>query len=83
MPDFGEFADKAKELADEHPDQVDEGLQRTGDFADQQTGGRFGDQIEQGEKSAEGFLGGGGQADQGGGPADQGQGGEQAGDGNP
>ena len=83
MPDFSEFEDKAKQLASEHPEQVDEGLKRAGDFADQRTGGRFGDEIQQGEQRAEDYLGSGqggqGSQDQGGGQdqygQDQGQGG--------
>jgi len=80
MPDFGEFADKAKDLASEHPDQVDQGIKRAGDFADQQTGGRFGDQIQQGEQRADEYLGSGqsGQASQGG-QSDQGGGQDQGG----
>src|SRR6516225_6868981 len=66
MPDFSEFEDKAKQLASEHPEQVDEGLKRAGDLADQRTGGRFGDQIQQGEQRAEDYLGSGGQGHQGG-----------------
>ena len=68
MPDFSEFEDKAKQLASEHPDQVDEGLKRAGEFADQRTGGRFGDEIQQGEQRAEGYLG---TSDQGGQGQDQ------------
>ena len=86
MPDFSEFEDKAKQVASEHPEQVDEGLKRAGEFADQRTGGRFGDQIQQGEQRAEDYLGSGGQGgqggqdqggqDQGGGQYGQGQGGQ-------
>jgi hypothetical protein len=61
MPDFGEFADKAKELAGEHSDQVQEGLDKVGDFVDQKTGGRFGDQIKEGDQQAGNYLGAGGQ----------------------
>ena len=75
MPDFSEFEDKAKQLASEHPEQVDEGLKRAGEFADQRTGGRFGDEIQQGEQRAEDYLGSGGQGGQGG----QGQGGQDQG----
>lgn len=64
MPDFGELADKAKDLASEHPDQVDEGLKKAGDLADEHTGGRFGDQIQQGEQRAGEYLGADGQGDQ-------------------
>ena len=67
MPDHGEFEDKAKEFAGEHPDQVDKGMEKAGDFADQKTGGRFGNQVQEGEQRAEDYLGTGGQDDQGGG----------------
>ena len=77
MPDFSEFEDKAKQVASEHPEQVDEGLKRAGEFADQRTGGRFGDQIQQGEQRAEDYLGSGGQGGQGGqNQGGQGQGGQ-------
>lgn len=65
MPDFGGFADKAKEFADQHSDQVDTGVEKAGDAVDQKTGGRFGNQIDQGEQGAEDYLGTGGQNDQG------------------
>jgi MT0933-like antitoxin protein len=61
MPDFGELADEAKKFAGEHSDQVKEGLQKAGDVLDEKTGNRFGDQIQDGEKRAEDFLGDGGQ----------------------
>jgi hypothetical protein len=64
MPDFGGFADKAKEFAGQHSDQVDQEVQKAGDAVDQKTGGRFGDQIKQGEQRAEDQLGTGGQNDQ-------------------
>ena len=67
MPDLVEFEDKAKEFAGEHPDQVDKGMEKAGDFADQKTGGRFGNQVQEGEQQAEDYLGTGGQDDQGGG----------------
>ena len=82
MPDFSEFEDKAKQLASEHPDQVDEGLKRAGEFADQRTGGQFGDEIQQGEQRAEGYIGtsGSSQSSQGGQDQyGQGQGGGQGG----
>jgi hypothetical protein len=61
MPDFSEMADKAKQLAGEHPDQADEGLDKVENFAEEKTGGRFDSQIQQGEQRAEDFLGTGGQ----------------------
>jgi len=41
--------DKAKDFADRHDEQVDEGLEKAGDVADQRTGGGgHGDQIDRG-----------------------------------
>ena len=66
MSESGGFMDKAKEFADEHPDQVDQGMDKAGNFADEKTGGRYSNQIQEGEQRAEDFLGAGGQGDQGG-----------------
>jgi hypothetical protein len=57
MPDFGELFDKAKELADEHPDQVHSGVEKAEEFVQGRFGGQFGDQIEQGGNAVENFLG--------------------------
>ncbi len=38
MPDFNEFADEAKKLGSEHPDQANSALNKAGQFADQETG---------------------------------------------
>ena len=43
MPDFSEFADDAKKLASEHPEQADQAFDKAADFANQETGNRFGD----------------------------------------
>lgn len=53
--------DKAKDLAAEHPDAIDKGLDKAADFADERTGGQYTEQIQQGadfaqDKAAE-FLG--------------------------
>ena len=45
---MGGFMDKAQELADQHDDQVDQGLERAGDFADEKTGGGHNEQIDRG-----------------------------------
>jgi hypothetical protein len=58
MPDFSEFADKAKKLASDHPQQTDDALKKVGDAADKETGNRYGDQIQKGEQEADQFLGG-------------------------
>jgi antitoxin protein of toxin-antitoxin system len=46
VPDFGEMADKAKDAADDHEEQVDGGLDKAGDAA----GEKFGheEQIDKG-----------------------------------
>ena len=54
---FDEIKDKAEELAKEHPDQVNEGLEKAGEFLNEKTGDKFGDQIEQGENFAREQLG--------------------------
>jgi hypothetical protein len=59
MPDFSEFADKAKKFAGDHPQQTDDALKKAGDFADQETGNRYSDQIDQGEQAADRYLDGG------------------------
>jgi hypothetical protein len=69
MPDFSEYADKAKQFASDHPDQADDAVEKAGQFADEKTGNRFDSQIQQGEQRAEQYYGGG--QDQGG--QDQGQ----------
>ncbi|HEY4465976.1 MAG TPA: antitoxin [Streptosporangiaceae bacterium] len=59
MPDFSEYADDAKKFAGEHPQQTDDAMKKAGDFADQETGNRFSDQIDKGEQSADQYLDGG------------------------
>ncbi|MDX3005518.1 antitoxin [Kribbella solani] len=54
---FDEMKDKAGDLAKEHSDQVNEGLDKAGEFADEKTGGKFGDQIDQGKDMAREQLG--------------------------
>ena len=39
--------DQAKDFADQHDEQVDQGLEKAGDVADQRTGGGHSDQIDQ------------------------------------
>ena len=54
MPDF---MDEAKNLASEHSDVVDKGLDQAEQEAENKTGGKFDSQIEGAEQQAEGFLG--------------------------
>ena len=50
---MGGFLDKAKDLADQHDDKVDQGLEKAGDFADQKTGGKYDDKIDKGVDQAQ------------------------------
>jgi hypothetical protein len=43
---MGGFMDKASEMADQHDEQVDQGMEKAGDFADQKTGGGHSEQID-------------------------------------
>ena len=47
-------------------------MDKAKEFADEKTGGRHSNQIQEGEQRAEDFLGTGGQGGQGGGQGDQG-----------
>ena len=50
---MGGFLDKAKDLADQHDDKVDQGLEKACEFADQKPGGKYDDQIDQGVDQAQ------------------------------
>ena len=52
MPDFGDI----KDMASEHSEQVDQGLEKAGDAAGDRVGHE--DQIDSGVQKAEGALGG-------------------------
>ena len=54
MPDF---MDEAKNLAGEHAELVDKGLDEVEQEAESKTGGRFDSEIQGAEQQAEGFLG--------------------------
>ncbi|HVC73490.1 MAG TPA: antitoxin [Mycobacteriales bacterium] len=45
--------DKAKEFADEHDEQIDQALDKVGDFADDKTGGKYSEQIDRGVDTAQ------------------------------
>lgn len=42
------FMDKAKELADKHDKQVDQGLDKVGDQVDERTGNKYSSQVDKG-----------------------------------
>ena len=47
------FADKAKDFADKHDEQVDQGIQKAGDQVDDRTGDKYGSQIDKGVDQAQ------------------------------
>jgi len=54
MPDW---TDEAKNLADEHSDIADKGLDEAEQAAESKTGGKFDSEIQDADQHAEGFLG--------------------------
>ena len=54
---MSDFMDEAKNLAGEHADIVNKGLNEAEQVAENKTGGRFDSEIQSGEQQAEGFLG--------------------------
>jgi len=54
---MSDFMDEAKNLASEHSDLADKGLDEAAQVAEQKTGGQFDSEIQGGEQQAEGFLG--------------------------
>ena len=47
------FMDKAKDFADDHDKQVDEGIEKAGDKVDERTGNKHSDQIDKGVDQAQ------------------------------
>ena len=56
MSMFDNIRDKAEDAAGEHPDQVNEGIEKAGDFVDDKTGGKYSDQIDQGQEKAGDYV---------------------------
>jgi hypothetical protein len=48
---------KAKDLAQDHPDQADKAIDKLGDELGQRTGGKFDGQVDSAERKADDFLG--------------------------
>ena len=63
---MSEFMHEAEQMASEHSDVVDKGVQEAGQMAEDKTGGKFDSEIQGAEQQAEGDLGGGNQGNQGG-----------------
>ena len=54
---IGDMVNKAKDLAADHPDQVDQGLDKAGDAVDQRTGGTHADQVDKAQEAVKDRLG--------------------------
>lgn len=57
--DMSEFMEKAQGAMSAHDEQVDQGLEKAGDLADERTGGKFGEKIDSGVDVAQERTGGG------------------------
>lgn len=55
MPDFTE---QAKDFADKHDEQIDKGMDKAGDAADEKTGGRYSEQIDKAVDAGQEHTGG-------------------------
>ncbi len=52
---FDKAKDKGQEMAREHGDKIDKGIDRGKDFMDEKTGGKYSEQMEKGaDKAREG-----------------------------
>jgi hypothetical protein len=51
------FLDKIKDLAKGHKTEVNEGIAKAGDIADQKTGNKYAEQIDKAEHAVEDQLG--------------------------
>jgi hypothetical protein len=47
------FMDKAKDFADDHDKQVDEGIEKAGDQVDKRTGNKYDSQVDKGVDQAQ------------------------------
>jgi hypothetical protein len=45
---MSDFMEKAKDMASDHDAEVDQGLDKAGDAADERTGGKYGEHIDKG-----------------------------------
>ncbi|TSD96651.1 antitoxin [Skermania sp. ID1734] len=54
--DFKGLADKAKDLASEHKDQVEAAVEKAGDIVDEKTGGKFAQVVDKAQEAAKNAL---------------------------
>lgn len=57
MPDFKGLMNKARDLAGKHQDQVDKGVNKGEELAENKLGDQYADQIKKGGDMVEGALG--------------------------
>jgi hypothetical protein len=50
---MNDFLRSAKDFADKHDEQVDQGIDKAGDQVDQRTGGKYTEHIDKGENVAQ------------------------------
>jgi MT0933-like antitoxin protein len=50
---FDKLRGKAKDLAGEHSEKIDKGLQQAGDTVDKKTSGKYTEQVDQGVEKAQ------------------------------
>ncbi|WP_036377354.1 antitoxin [Micromonospora sp. ATCC 39149] len=50
---MSDFLDKAKDFADKHDKQVDQGIEKAGDMVEQRSGGKHDNQIDKGVDMAQ------------------------------
>ena len=55
---LGDIVNKAKDLAADHPDQVDQGVDKAGDAVDARTGGTHVSQVDKAQEAVKDRLGG-------------------------
>ena len=56
MVDLGGLGDKAKEYASQHPEQVEQGVDKAGDAVNEHTHDRYEDQVGKGEDAVHDHL---------------------------
>ena len=53
---FDKFKKKAAEVAEDHGDKIESGIDKAADLADDKTGGKFSDKIDSGAEAAKDFV---------------------------
>jgi hypothetical protein len=53
---FKDWFSRAKDVAADNQEAVKDGIDKTADVVDDKTGGRFGDQVDQGAETAKDFV---------------------------